>query len=311
MDSSTPSMPKNAREAENLYYYYLHQESQEVLYKEILPIWFRNFRDNLPYIKKSKYDLINGWEKKSDNVIVFCAGPSHKKVNIQTLKKFDGDIIGTNKTLKFLYKHGIKPACILGLDAAEVMIKSFKFHHSDEAIRGQKFYFATVLSPTAVKYVLKHGGDIYWGNPEIPNFDNGQEIMEIMAPVGLIRHGGNVGSMGVWLSYLLKYKNIGVVGMDMGVTPSRKWSPAEAGMYKYYWIPWRNKMMALNAVFMAYLGEFSMMVRDISSKKEGYMAYVQNLTPGSMLELINAWPTRTLEDFVANPDIEYTYFEHI
>lgn len=200
--------------------------------KELLPLWMKNFAENLPLIRDGKTlrELIPDGEPNGRAVVV-GRGPSvfkMKHLNLLKQSDYDGVVIATDGMLIECLKAGIVPDYVVSVDGSPVCEKWYDNPLVKE--HGSKItsVLCTQVSPKVTKRVVE--ADFrgpYWFIPTSDRVTDKDSItkLQIMMtcsernPNGQISMscGGNVGSNSWVMAWsILKRKEICLIGFDFG-----------------------------------------------------------------------------------------------
>lgn len=200
--------------------------------RELLPLWMKNFSENLPLIKEGK--TLRGLIPEGDpqgRAIVIGRGPSvfrHKHLSLLKDSNYEGITIATDGMLIECLKEGIEPDYVLSVDGSPVCEKWY----NDPLVKEHGPEIASVLctqvSPKVTKLVIDAGfRGPYWFVPtsdRVTDRDSITKLQLLMTcsernPNGLISMdcGGNVGAASWVLAWtILRRKDIALVGFDFG-----------------------------------------------------------------------------------------------
>lgn len=200
--------------------------------KELLPMWMKNFAENLSLIREGKTlrELIPKGDPEG-RAIIIGRGPSvFRKKHLELLKKsnYKGLVISTDGMLTECLKEGVVPDYVVSVDGSPVCEKWY----NDPLVKehGSKItsVLCTQVSPKVTKRVIDacFKGP-YWFVPStdvVADRDSITRVQLLMTcseknPNGTIamESGGNVGSTSWVLAWnILKRKDICLIGMDYG-----------------------------------------------------------------------------------------------
>jgi len=267
-----------------------------------LPMWMKNFRANLDLIPKDAFSLKAVKDvEKGRKAIVVGGGPSLKeKTDWDSLRTFDGAILATNKALAPLLKEGVVPTMVLTLDGLPEVMKSFEDPIVEQYREKIDYLGPTVTDPAVTKFVLSWAKKCVWGNPHMPSSEESSAwnlnlILELFNGLELLRHGGNVGTMGWLVAKHLGCNPIALIGFDMCFHPDPSWTREQAIGYEYYYSPLNNEMMALDSAFKAYLSILS----DVTDMGWQEGVATVNMTPVGALNSSRLYPNITLTDYIS------------
>lgn len=204
--------------------------------KSLLPMWMKNFAENLPLIRggKTLRDLIPDGDP-DERVIVVGRGPSvfrHDHLSLlneaDTKHGYKGLIISTDGMLIECLKEGIVPDYVVSVDGSDVCEKWYNDPIVKEYAPKISSVLCTQVSPKVVRLVIDAGfKGPYWFVPtsdKVTDKDSITKVELLMTvsernPNGIVSMdcGGNVGVASWVLAWsILKQKNIGLIGMDFG-----------------------------------------------------------------------------------------------
>lgn len=200
--------------------------------RELLPLWMKNFSENLPLIKEGMTlrDLIPDGDPNG-RAIVIGRGPSvfrHKHLALLKKSDYEGIVVATDGMLIECLKEGVVPNYVVSVDGSPVCEKWY----NDPLVKkhGPKItsVLCTQVSPKVTKLVIDAGfRGPYWFVPTSDSVTDKDSItkLELLMtcsdrnPNGQIslNCGGNVGSSSWTLAWsILKRKEICLIGFDFG-----------------------------------------------------------------------------------------------
>lgn len=199
--------------------------------RELLPLWMKNFSENLPLIKEGKTlrELIP--EGDPHRAIVIGRGPSvfrHKHLALLKESDYEGIVIATDGMLIECLKGRIVPNYVVSVDGSPVCKKWYDDPLVKEHGPEISSVLCTQVSPEVTRLVVEAGlKGPYWFVPtsdRITDKDSITKLELLMTcseknPNGTISMscGGNVGSSAWILAWsILKRKEICLIGFDFG-----------------------------------------------------------------------------------------------
>jgi hypothetical protein len=203
-----------------------------------MPLWCKNFAENLPYIREGKaVNDLEGYGKGKAAIIV-GAGPSlwrNKHLELLAESNFDGVVLISDKVLKDALKAGITPDnfdILVGtVDGNRDLIwKLYDDPIIDKYGSKIKALFTTTAAPNARERAEKAGIEIYWFNPVFDDWQRSESFTRLLGMmtstekrpkgIGCLRGGGNVGSA-LWIASfsVLNSNPIGLIGIDLSYLP--------------------------------------------------------------------------------------------
>lgn len=200
--------------------------------RELLPLWMKNFAENLPLIRDGKTlrELIPDGGPNGRAVVV-GRGPSVFKMNHLDLLKqssYGGTVIATDGMLIECLKGGIVPDYVASVDGSPVCEKWYDDSIVKEYAPKISSVLCTQVSPKVTKLVIDAGfKGPYWFVPtsdRVTDKDSITKVQLLMTvseknPNALISMdcGGNVGvASWVFAWTILKRKEICLIGFDFG-----------------------------------------------------------------------------------------------
>ncbi len=295
------SGPKSYKEAEAELGYAQGYELAVSTLKFFLPIWLKNFKENLPYFvtdAKSFAD-IPPTEGPKKRCVVVANGPSLYETDLRPLREFTGTVVCANKPLAHLLRNGIVPDWVTALDAQEVVMESFDHDIVREYCQRLRFILPTMVHPSVTRFVVENAGRdrIYWANPHFSDdvAPNISETLNNITNIPSCDHGGNVGTF----SYLMAIrpmlcKPIGLLGFDMSLRPNPKWTVEETAQYRFFYLPHKDSFYAMTPPFEFYMHRLLDLWQD--SRSVGSITF--NLTPVGPLNAVIGLRSTTLERFI-------------
>uniref|UniRef100_A0A6M3K5X2 6-hydroxymethylpterin diphosphokinase MptE-like domain-containing protein n=1 Tax=viral metagenome TaxID=1070528 RepID=A0A6M3K5X2_9ZZZZ len=235
---------------------------KETTMKGMLPMWMRNFADNLPYIRfgddlrlergSSKMrdirelgmpmpQIVDGhWIPEPKPAIVIGRGPSvfkHKHIKMLSEAVHSGEYTGyicaTDGVLIECLKYDLIPDLTLTVDGSPIIKKWFDHPLVKEHAKKLKLIFLTTVNHQVYQIVRNFGCKVYWA---MALWDNWTEetsftkITRLMAtvnsgetPIPAIQTGGNAGTC-IWAMTIdiLKAAPTCLIGYDMGYPEGTK-----------------------------------------------------------------------------------------
>jgi hypothetical protein len=205
-------------------------------FEVLMPLWARNFAENLPSIRAGK--AINDLEGfgKNKTAIVIGAGPSiwkHKHLELLAESSFDGIVMVCDSMLKHALKAGVTPEkfkdyFVGSVDGNRELI--WKFYDDpivDKYGCGIKGLFTTMVAPNTRERAEKAGIEIYWYNPRYDDWRRNESFTRLSGMmtatdarpkgIGCIRSAGQVGASLWAIAFsVLNTPRIGLIGVDTG-----------------------------------------------------------------------------------------------
>jgi len=265
-----------------------------------LPMWMRNFKANLPHFVKDAKSFVDIPPAEKKKCVVIANGPSLYETDLSPLKNFDGTVVSTNKPLKHLMENGVVPQWVAVLDAEDIVMQSF----DHDIVRENISHMLGVLMPTTthpkvVEFALKHMGKdkIFWSNPHFSDAiaPNVCETLTSITTIPSCEHGGNVGTFSYLMAIRPLYCDpIGLLGFDLSLRPSPKWTQEQTVHYRFFYIPRTNETYAMNPAFEYYIAR---LINLWSIASERQSTRTVNLTPHGPLNAVIGLQFKTLEEF--------------
>lgn len=223
----------------------------------LLPLWMRNFSDNLEKIRSSTLsvkDLVFQ-DPQDRRALVIGRGPSLfrlKHLELLKEKGFDGWLVACDGILIDMLKRGVVPDFCLAVDGSELVTKWFDHDLVRQHGGHIKAVICSTVHPKVIKLIEEAGMPIYWF---IPAHDDGKSEESFTRNISLMTVSdirkepiismeclGQVGGASIVFSWsVLKSREVGLIGLDYGY-------PADMPLEEtYYWKATVERMGALDA----------------------------------------------------------------
>ena len=215
-------------------------EQNRATYVEHEEMWFRNFSENLRYMKygSSLLDL----PKHSGSIIAVAAGPSFKKA-LPYLKRTQLPIVAVDRCLKPLLKADIKPAYVVSIDGSRLIEKFFPM---DNSVKDITLIMMATGNPIVAR---KWRGHRVW---MLPNFDRdaANQVPSLTRAIQwmsncktVVQPLGNCGSHGWQAADYLTGDSVILTGVDFSYGGVNLIKPEATELWKH----WRKKLSAEKA----------------------------------------------------------------
>ena len=176
-------------------------------------IGVRNNIENLTAMltNYSYVDLIKKRYKLMDTAVIVSTGPSLDK-QLETLKKFAPyvTVISLDASLPILMKHGIKPDYVTSIERVEATSSFFKKRDKDAY-----FIIASLTHKKTIKNILPRRL-VLTMRPQQNETSFG------LKGYGYLGIGHSTANQAYQLAYVLKHKNIVLIGQDLAFAPDGK-----------------------------------------------------------------------------------------
>jgi hypothetical protein len=196
-------------------------ELNNKILKNFFNMWMENIGDNFVEVKLGK--TIDKIENKRDTAIIVGRGPSlYEKKHIELLKNVKNiTIISTEGALKSLLEAGIEPDYVMNIDGHRELILP---HYNTPLLDSckTKAIMSVVVSHNVVN---RFPNDIYFYTPILDDINKDISITNAISSITnspKLCTGSNVGIAGIYLSEYLGFKNIILIGVDLGYSPETK-----------------------------------------------------------------------------------------
>ena len=202
--------------------------------KNLLPMWMKNFGDNLPLIRDGATlrDLVveDTPPPPQHRAIVLGRGPSlFKKSHLKLIKeaRFPGTLVATDGILLDCLREGLVPPYVLAVDGSPVIRKWFDDPLVDEHAPQITLVLNTQVNGDVAKDAISRGFKVYWFEPNQDNVKQEVSVTKILLlmtvspknPDGIVAMecGGNVGTTSWIFSWkILRKSDVALVGFDFG-----------------------------------------------------------------------------------------------
>jgi len=292
--------PRPVKELEAELGYAQDYEVSVATLKYFLPLWLKNFKENLPhFVKDAKhFAMIPPAEGAKQKCVVVANGPSLYDTDLTPLRRFTGTVICSNKPLARLLENGIVPDWVTALDSQEVVLESFDKDIVREHARKLKVLIPTTIHPKVTEFCIENMGrdNIYWANPHFSDeaAPNVCETLTNITSIPSCQHGGNTGTFSYLMAIQPLYcRPIGLLGFDMSYKPDPNWSVEETTKYRFFYLPHKNSFYAMTPPFEYYVARLI----DLWEKAMEAGAITYNLTPVGPLNAVVGLRSITLEEF--------------
>lgn len=197
----------------------------EVLLKEMFPIWMANFRANLPAIWESRC-ISELKDTIASPAIIIGAGPSllehnHPSVLVRAKNRneLNAKIICCDRALEPCVKLGLVPSIVTAIDADPQVGMFFRNIILLRVIQKIKAVFSTTVHPDVVEGWPGRRSNIYFVNThmtgKVSDPYGTDAVMQHVSNKIIMNTSGNVGIFSLILSAYMGAKDIALVGMDM------------------------------------------------------------------------------------------------
>ncbi len=205
-------------------------------FEVLMPLWSRNFAENLPYIRGGKaINDLEGYGMGKAAVIV-GAGPSIWRFNHLKMlaeSNFDGIVMVCDSMLKHALKAGVTPEkfpdyfCGSVDGNRDLIWKMYDDPIVDKYGKGIKALFTTMVAPNTRERAEKAGMEIYWYNPRYDDWRRNESFTRLAGMmtatehrqkgIGCIRSAGQVGACLWAIAFsVLNASPIALIGVDCG-----------------------------------------------------------------------------------------------
>lgn len=174
--------------------------------------WSDNYKKNKKTIKKGKWlsDIKPSGKKKA---VVIGLHYQFKYDDLHLLRKFKGDIICTNETLRILLEAGVVPSWCVAVDASKIIYNFFDKDIIREKAKKMNIFLPVTINHKVALLAQKYFKNVYWFSAWVPD-----ELVPYLGDDSYIIEketsltGGCCGSTAYVLAYYLGVKEIGVRG---------------------------------------------------------------------------------------------------
>ena len=189
--------------------------------KNYFKIWMENISNNFIEIKLGK--TINKIENKKDTVIIIGNGPSlYEKNHMDLLKNIKNiTLIATEGVLKNLLRNGIVPQYVMNIDGNRELI----IEHYNTPLLDTTKTEAIMSIVVSHNVVNRFPNNIYFYTPMFDDTENDISLTKSISTITgapILYTGSNVGIASIYLSEYLNFKNIILIGIDLGYSPQTK-----------------------------------------------------------------------------------------
>lgn len=231
----------------------------EATLRKTAEIGLANAKANLPYIRRTIFDLAGPDRLKPESAVVFGAGPSlHRRNPAATLREagYDGAIVVSDAAMSYCLRNGLVPHYVVTVDSHPHRIirwfgdpdlgsrpeddyyrrQDLDPVHQDEARANAqtielvnahgpaiKAIIATSSDSGITRRCLNAGMELYWWNPLYDDYDKpdsySRRVHELTGVPCMVT-GGNVGACAyVFADAVLGAPDVALVGFDLGYAP--------------------------------------------------------------------------------------------
>jgi hypothetical protein len=205
-------------------------------FEVLMPLWSRNFAENLPYIRGGK--AINDLEgyAKGKPIVIVGAGPSvwkNKHLQLLAESNFEGVVAVCDSMLKHALKAGVTPEkfkdyLVGSVDGnRELIWKLYDDPLVDRYGKNIKALFTTMVAPNTRERAERAGIEIYWYNPSYDDWRKSESFTRLAGMmtsterrpkgIGCIRSAGQVGASLWAIAFsVLNASPIALIGVDCG-----------------------------------------------------------------------------------------------
>ena len=233
-------------------------------------IGFKHAKENVSYMKNTIFDVKKENIKSDIGIVISAGPSLHSKKPYKQIldSEFKGTVICADGALYYCLRKGVVPDYVVSVDPHPTRIirlfgdpemesvpedDYFRRQDLDPALNNDeirrnkeviklvnkhgrkiKMIISTSITPKITRRCLEAGMELYWWNPIYDDYDKENSFTRQlfdMNKVPCMATGGNVGtSAWVFAASVLGIKNIALVGMDLGYSPS---TPLHRTQYYY------------------------------------------------------------------------------